>query len=251
MLLQNLQAEFAANLLEHTADMKQQYHTYIEHFQHLQIYQHNVQTTLVRTLENTYPLVSKLVGEDFFHIMANEYIHRYPSCSGNLYDYGEYFSDFLEEHAPVNHLTYLAEVALFEWICHSIQVAADHPSLDISALEKISPESYNHIHFILHPASYLQQFHYPILGFIDLCEGKTEENINVSAGGVHLLIFRQELDLTFVPLAVSEFTFLTAIKEGSTLAEALELALITDDSFNLDEKLPAWVQNKIIVDFYL
>lgn len=121
MSLQNLQAELAEAILANDPAT-----TIVLPVEHLRIYQNNIESNLVKTLKNTYPLITKLLGDDFFQTTACHYIAYYPSRSGNLHDYGEYFSDFLAEHPPVKHLCYLAEVALFEWSCHTLFVAADH-----------------------------------------------------------------------------------------------------------------------------
>lgn len=247
MSLQNIQSEFADLLLSNdviTTD-------WFRPQQNMRIYRNNVTTTLVNTLLNTYPLVMRLVGEDFFRITAKEYIKHYPSCSSNLHAYGQYFSDFLATYPPVKSLTYLAEIADFEWRCHLLQFAADHTFFDIKRLEMITPEQYDHLHFMLHPASHIMQFHYPLLRIIDLCKGETDETIDITAGGIHLLIIRRDYEIKLAPLTKAEYTFLTSLEEGLCLSDALNVTLAIDPDFKLDEKLPAWIQDKTIVDVYL
>lgn len=219
--------------------------------QNMIIYRNNMTSNLVNTLLETYPMVARLVGEDFFRITAKVYIHRYPSRSGNLHDYGEYFSDFLAEYPPVKNLSYLAEVAEFEWSCHLLHFASDHAALDLKSLEKISPDQYHKLHFILHPASRIIKFHYPILRILDLCKGEIDEQINVNDGGVNLLIIRRDVEIMLVSLSQADFTFLTALHDNKTFSEALDAAMLIDSDFKLDERLPVWIQDKTIVDFYL
>lgn len=246
MSLQNVQAEFTEIIFsedEH-ADIVTPSHNMI-------IYRNNITSSLMRALLDTYTLIAKLVGDDFFQVAAKEYIHLYPSRSGNLHDYGEYLSDFLAEYPPVKNLPYLAEVAEFEWSCHLLHFAGDHPALDLKALEHIAADQYHQLHFVLHPASRIIKFHYPILRIIDLCKGEVDEEININEGGVNLLIIRRHLDIMLAPLPTPDFIFLTALQNGKSLAEALEATLRSDSDFKLEEKLPVWVQDKTIVDFYL
>lgn len=242
MSLQNAQAEFAEILLaeDESADL-------LLGSQNMSIYRNNVTTNLLNALQTTYAMITKLVGEDFFRIAAKEYIHLYPSRSGNLHDYGEYFSDFLAAYPPVKNLPYLAEVAEFEWACHTLQFAADHPPLDLNVLAHLSPNDYNCLNFTLHPAAQLIKFHYPMLRIIDLCEGKIDEEIDLQEGGVNLLIVRRHLDMMFLPLNTADFTFLNALQNHQTLADALEAALLIDAEFKLEERLSFWIQDKIIV----
>lgn len=245
MSLQNLQAELAEIILsnDHTTDL-------VQPISHLRIYQNNIISSLVKTLKEIYPLINKLLGDDFFLITIKEYIKRYPAISSNLHDYGEYIGDFLAEYEPVKNLIYLAEVAQFEWACHGIYFATDHIGFDPVQLEKISPNDYEKLHFILHPASQIIKFHYPILRIIDLCKGEVDGTIDINEGGINLLIIRRHLDISLVPLTTSEYIFLTALHDNKSLAEALELTHQIDADFKLEEKLSEWIRDKTIVECF-
>lgn len=244
MTLQNLQAEFVELLLgdEDKAE-------WLHPSKNLFIYRNNIFNTLLSTLRECYPLVEKLVSESFFRTAARNYIATYPSLSSNLHDYGQYFSDFLTEYAPVKTLVYLPEVAKFEWLCHSLTFAPSHAPLDIQLLSNLTPEQQQNLRFILHPASYVTQFHYPILDIIELCQGNIEEINNLPEAKTYLLIIRRQLDVSIAPLSLAEFLFLSALQENKTLAQAVERAMHADANFQLDEKLPEWVKNKTIVGF--
>ena len=246
MLLQNLQAEFAETIFSDS-----ELPEVVLPARHVCIYQNNVMAHLLQTLKDTYPLIMKLVGEDFFHVMAKEYIRRYPARSSNLHDFGEYVCDFIAEYEPVKNLIYLAEVAQFEWASHTVFFAADCGTLDINFLEKLSADKYDQLHFSLHPASQLIKFHYPMLRIIDLCKDEIEGTIDINEGGINLLIIRRDIDISLVTLATDDFTFLTALSENKSLLAAVEAATEIDPNFNLDEKLPAWISDKTIVDCYL
>jgi len=246
MSLSNIQAEFAEIFFSDDEDthLLQPAHNMI-------IYRNNVTTTLIRTLLDIYPMIARLVGEDFFHTAAKEYIQRYPSRSSNLHDYGEYFSDFLDEYPPVKNLIYLAQVAKFEWACHLLHFAADHEAFNLQLLENIPQDQYAHLHFVLHPASHIMQCHYPLLRIIDLCKNEIDGIIDITEAGINLLIIRRDFEIRLVPLTVAEFTFLEALRDNKTLSEALDAAIFHDSEFKLDEKLPAWIQDKTIVDCFI
>lgn len=246
MSMQNLQAEFVDALLtdETISDL-------IYPANNISIYQQHVAANLLRALQETYPLIVKLIGNDFFSVTAKAYIQDYPSLSGNLYDYGEYFSDFLSTYQPLRHLIYITEVAKFEWACHCITIAADHEAISVEQLKQFSKEQYPRLQFTLHPASQLIKFHYPILRIIDLCLGDIDEQVDINEGGVNLLILRRYLDISLIPLTSGEFAFLQAIQQHATLREAEETAIIAQRDVNLEVKLPEWISNKIIVDCFL
>ncbi len=243
MSLQNVQAEIAELLLyQHFETLT------VSPAENLAIYSNNIQSSLINTLKNTYPLIVKLVGEDFFKVTAREYIEQHPSRSSNMHDYGEYFSRFLAHYPPVKNLIYLVEVAEFEWICHSLYFAADHNGFDRARLRNISSEQYENLHFMLHPASCVMKFHYPILDIIDLCKHNPDTQIDINAGGLNMLIIRRNLELMLVPLENADFAFLHTLQQNYTLSEALTAAQHHQPNFDLNTKLSSWIEDKTLVD---
>lgn len=245
MWLPNLQADFVEALIanDQKADL-------VTPARNISVYHHHVGLSLMKAMENAYPLIRKLLGDDFFHMTAQEYIRQYPSRSGNLYDYGNYFSDFLAEYQPVHDLIYLSEVAEFEWASHVIYLAAEHAPFDAAALAQYTQEQYENLYFRLHPAAWLHKFHFPMLEIIDLCHSEQQERIDLHGSGVNLLVIRRDLDISLHALSQEDFLFLQALNENETLSQALQAAHTVCADYPLAEKLPAFIQNKIIVDCY-
>lgn len=217
----------------------------------MSIYKNNIAVTLLQALKSTYPLVNKLLGNDFFICMAKGYIQKYPSRSGNLSDYGEYFSEYLSNQPSLSTLDYVFEVAQFEWICNSLFAVTDHPPLDKNKLASFQKEKYDDICFVLNSAARLIQCRYPLIKIIELCQNEQADNINLEKDVSNLLILRCEFEMMLFLLTNAEFTFLTALDNNQTLSNALNLAIAMDANFKLDEKLPFWIENKTIVDCYI
>lgn len=74
-------------------------------------YRNNVYGNLRHTLRSVYPVVERLVGNDFFGFAASAYIDGQASCSGDLNQYGGEFPAFLLAFPPAQGLPYLADVA--------------------------------------------------------------------------------------------------------------------------------------------
>src|SRR3990167_718787 len=196
MTLPNVQAELteALFLKDSTTDL-------LHPSKHIEIYRNNIFATLVECLKSTYPMIQTLLGHDFFAMTAKEYIRYYPSRSGNLHDYGEYFGNFLAAYQPVNHLIYLAEIAEFEWACHKIYLASDTIEFNIEGLRKFTTTQYEQLRFTLNPASHLHKYHFPILQILDLCLTNPDETVNLHKEGAHLLILRNKFDLSLITLS--------------------------------------------------
>ena len=243
MLLQNLQADFV-DLLTNAENSTE---LLVHPVANMLIYRNNHRVHMRAALFNAYPLLVKLLGEEFFAATADEYIEQFPSRRADLNNYGEYFGDFLAYYAPARQLVYLPEVAAFEWACHQVFFAADHPPLAIATLQNITPARYPSLRSTLHPASKLMQFQYPILQLIDLCKNRIEEITDIESGGIDLLIIRRELDVKLSPLTPGEYAFLSTVQDEQPLSSAVAAALMVDPYFNLNDKLPRWVQDKTIV----
>lgn len=243
MNLQNLQAEIAEAIIMNDCHCE-----WLTPAANITIYQHNMQSALTKALEHCYPLLVKLIGKDFFLLTAKEYLACYPSLSSDLNDYGAYVSDFIANYAPLADYIYLPEVAKFEWTCHRLARLAEHLSFDVCKLEGLDKEQYPHLYFSLNPASDVLSFTYPILRIIALCKNEIPGPIDMQAGETRLLIYRRQQHVSLVSLTMGEYHFLKALQANKALTTALDIALDKDPLFKLDEKLPVWINNKVIVD---
>jgi hypothetical protein len=251
MLLQNLQTELAEMLLSDEQVPLCVSSDVLSPLCNSAIYQNTILANLTHTLSTIYTMIVRLVGKDFFHSMAKDYIKRYPSCSGNLHDYGEYFSRFLDDYPPVNHVPYLAEVATFEWFCHTLDFAPDHAPFNLALLKTIPTVPPHQLYFKLHPASQVLQFHYPLLEILALCKDKIstlDMSARLQKGATYLLLLRREWTIIYESLSMGDSIFLKSLHENLSLSEAVTAAIAIEPNFNLEEKLPHWIKNNVIVD---
>src|SRR5262245_6846901 len=68
------------------------------------LYRHHVFTPLTAVLEQTYPVVCRLVDRRFFAYTADTYIRREPPHGPCLFEYGASFGDFLSAFPPCREL---------------------------------------------------------------------------------------------------------------------------------------------------
>jgi hypothetical protein len=59
----------------------------------LAIYRSNTYSNLRAALRDVYPVIVRLVGDDFFAHAASAFIRAHPSTSGDLNDYGDGFGE--------------------------------------------------------------------------------------------------------------------------------------------------------------
>src|SRR3954470_13628944 len=75
------------------------------------VYRNNIVASLTGALKDIFPVVRRIVGEDFFHAMAREYLKGTRPASPILLHFGGSLPDFIAGFEPASSLLYLADVA--------------------------------------------------------------------------------------------------------------------------------------------
>jgi hypothetical protein len=217
----------------------------------LAIYRNNIFHNYHEALRAVYPVVERLVGEEFFRRAAHEYILRHPSFSNDVHCYGGQLGVFLAGFAPARDLLYLADVARLEWLWHECFHGAEHGPLAIERLAGVPESSYEALHFDLHPACRLLASPYPVhrIWEVNQPEYEGEPAVDLAAGGVRLLLRRDAGGIILETLSVGDDAMLRALGEGSAVGEAARRAVAADSGFDLGQFLRHCVTNCVLVDF--
>lgn len=127
------------------------------------VYRNNVKASLAAALEARFPVVARLVGEEFFTAMALVFIERHPPRSPVLVEYGAAFASFLEGFDPAADLPYLPDIARLEWLRQVAYHSADADAADIARLAELPPEALDSARLGLHPAMAVIASPWPIV----------------------------------------------------------------------------------------
>ncbi len=199
------------------------------------VYRNNVAVSLSEALEVTFPVIRKLVGDEFFKAMAGVFLRQHQPNSPVLMFYGAEMPAFLEGFEPVTHLGYLPDVARIELaLCRSYH-AADTPPLDPTALQAIAPDDLLKIHLHLAPSVHLIRSKWPAGSIF---------HANSSGGALptemhpeDILITRPEFDPAVTTLPPGAGAFIAALIDNKSMGDALKQATITSGDFDLTETL--------------
>jgi hypothetical protein len=216
------------------------------------IYANNAREGFLSALAATFPVIERLAGRDWFRQTGREYMRHYPSRSGNLHFVGERFAAFLDDALLGSQHAYFADVARLEWAYQEVLVAADHPSFEISALSRVSPDDYGLLIFRVHPALRLVESRYPVLAIWKANQPDSAETataISLDSGATRVLIIRRADHVELRELGAAEFALLAAFQRGATLAEALEAAAHADETADFAALLGHVVRLQTLVDF--
>src|SRR5687767_7350951 len=126
------------------------------------IYRGNSIGNTGKALGAAYPVISQLVGEEFFAGLTRAYLDALPSADGDLNEYGAGFASFLDAFPHVGDLPYLPDVARLEWLVHRAHYAADIAPLDAGQLAEVAQIDYPRLVLKLHAAAGLLESAYPV-----------------------------------------------------------------------------------------
>ncbi len=217
------------------------------------VYKESVFGILTSALASVYPVVERLVGEEFFRAACRVYIREHPSTSGDLHQFGGEFPAFIDEFPPAAELAYLPDVARLEWSVHRVFHAAEHSSLSVEQLATVSPADYDDLRFELHPACRLVASDYPVqrIWEVNQEDYRGDQSVDLSDGACRLLVTRGSEGVEIHPLALGEFVLLGALSATTSLAAATALAVNVEPHFELDKYLQHHIARKTLVDFHV
>ena len=125
------------------------------------VYRNNVIVGFVNALRSSFPVVERIVGEDFFQAMARAYALAEPPSSPVLMDYGASFADFIAGFAPAASLAYLPDVARIERAWREAYHAADAEPLTAEDFAAVGADEIAGLRLELHPSLRLLRSRFP------------------------------------------------------------------------------------------
>jgi hypothetical protein len=214
----------------------------------LAVYRNNVLASLTEALRETFPVISRLVGDQFFAFAAGEFIAAHPPSRPSLSDYGEAFPAFMQEFPPCRDLVYLADTARLEWRLNVARYAPDIAPVPASSLPATSPVDAARLVFRLHPASGYLASAWPVDRIWRANQPQSQdESVDLDVGGVHLEVSRQGESVVFRTLDEAEFAFRNNLARGAPLGVALEYALRARPDFPTPDALAALFHAGLVV----
>jgi hypothetical protein len=211
----------------------------------LAVYRGNAFGNWTQALAGAYPIVRKIVGEEFFEGLAHAYAIEHRSASGDLNEYGAELTEFVAAFAHTQDLPYLADVARMEWLAHRAYYAADAAPFDLTKISTSYPQA---LRFRLAPACALLASDWPLARIWTVHQDDYEGEIDVDLGSGpdRILVHRPHWRAQVRSLAPGDYHFLDSARRGKTLVEALEAAAAGDPDFDAPAALAGWVEAGVI-----
>lgn len=201
------------------------------------VHRNNFASGLIDVLADRFPVVRRLVGEQFFRVMALGYIWESPPGSPILLDYGKSFPEFVRRFLPARDLDYLPDVARLEVAASEAHHSEDAPCLGPERLSRMSPSELSSARANLHPSTRLVQSAHPIV---------TIWKMNLSDGdpqpidpwhGEDALVLRNGMSVAVHRLPPGAAGFILALARGADFGTAASEAAADSGQFDLGANL--------------
>ena len=212
------------------------------------VYRNNVQSSLINALADGYPVVSQLVGDEFFRAMAALYMQSCPPQSPLLNDYGKDFAGFIDSFAPAASVPYLADVARLERLRVQAYHAADAQPLSQEQIAAAlsDPHVLSELTVGFHPSLNLLTSAYAVVDIWAVHQqDATLARINPDHGQ-HALVLRNGLEVEVFAIDHGASTFIQNLRLDQPLSQALEAA----PAFDLSQTLALLISHNVITHLH-
>ncbi len=207
------------------------------------VYRNNVTVGLVRALEANFPVVRRLLGEEYFAGFARDFAQIQPPQSPLMFQYGAAFPKALESDADLANYPYLGDVARLEILWRESYHAADAPPLAGDALASMDPDALFKSRFTLHPATRLLQSRFAIQSIFAANVSENAEQGFDPSDPQSVMTTRPHHAVTVHAIPPDQFAFFHALKMGETLGDALDGAADLNTNFDLPGTLALLLQS--------
>jgi Putative DNA-binding domain len=204
------------------------------------VYRNNVASSLTKALETGFPVIRRLVGDEFFAAMAGVYLRAHPPASRLIMLYGTDMPAFLAGFPPVTHLPYLPDVARLELAIRQSYHAADSTPLPPEILANVTPDALLAARLTFAPALRIIQSQWPIHAIWRANTDPTAPKPQMRPESI--AIFRPDFDPVVTLLPDHAAGFLTALINGQTVEHAMDA-----HPADLAALLPLILQNNALI----
>jgi hypothetical protein len=189
----------------------------------LNIYQHAYRMRLIDALDDTYPVLHAVLGDEVFAALGEEFVAEHPSVYRSIRWYGSELPTLLAGHPPYAEQPILAEIALLEWTLAAVFDAADADAVERAAFSAIDAAAWSELRFEFHPS--LRRLHLQwntAAVWQAMSRGDAPPDPECALHPVPWLLWRQNLQNYFRSMTADEAVALDAALRGANFGEICE-----------------------------
>ena len=194
------------------------------------VYRNNSLHSRMQALRARFPAVERLVGPDFFGMMAREFLRVHPPRSPVLHEWGEAFPMFLAAFPPVASLPYLPDVARIEFARGQAYHAADAAPIAPDTLHAIVAQI-AHTRLSLTEAAQILLLTYPGHSIWQAQQSGAQPG-EIKWTPEAVFVSRAGMDVITRVILPAEAAFLGSLLASETCLMAVEKAHAVDPNFD-------------------
>lgn len=196
------------------------------------VYRNNVAIALREALSARYPVVQKLVGDEFFSSMARAYSAAHRPTTPVLIEYGCDFPSFITSFEPATSLPYLCDVARLEDAWWRAYHAPDAEPIDLSSFVALDPMRVTSARFALHPSFHLIRSPWPVASLWAAHQTDGPPRPPRRWNGECVVVLRPHEEVAVHPTHAAAWFFAEHLAAGEPLVNAAQVALAVDPAFD-------------------
>lgn len=194
------------------------------------VYRNNVAVGLIDALAKRFPVIQRLVGEEFFLAMARHYAQHHRPTSPVLLEWGAGFAGFLETFPPLADYPYMGDVARIEYARGRAYHAADGTPAPPETFLGADP-SLLYLH--LHPSVQVLRLRHPAVSIWRMNQPGARPESLAHAGAETALVLRDAgFNVPVFSIGAGDAAMLEQIIGGASLTAAAELASWAEPEFD-------------------
>jgi hypothetical protein len=209
------------------------------------VYRNNVAVGLSQALATRFPVIRRLVGEEFFAALARLYAEADRPKSPVLAEWGAGFAGFLDRFPPLATYPYMADVARIEHARGRAFHAADLPPVDPARLATADPDR---LRLGLHPSVILLPLAHPAVSIWHRNQPGGEGLPLAAAPETALILRDQAFQVPVRAVAQGDAALVAALLARETLAEAAHAAQMAEPGHDPQQMLVALMRAGAIVE---
>ena len=208
--------------------------------QRLHIYRDSILSNKINSLASIYNVCKRLVGEEFFAAMAENYCLQTKATDPDLNNYGASFADFIADFPPAAGLPYLSDVAKLEWAWHLAFNGPAAGQLDFSVLASLPEEDLAKLCIEIPENCSLLQSKYPIMKIwqVNQTDFDGDPVVSLDEGANFLIIWRKKFDVRIEQCHPTHWQCLKWLNNGLYLEQVLENCVELDPTIDVSALLP-------------
>lgn len=217
----------------------------------LDVYRNNVAFGLFNVLASRFSTVRRIAGDESFLPAARDFLAEHPPRSAVLIEYGDEFPDFVRRRGSAACFQYVADIAELELARGHAYHALDATPLSREAFSSIPGNEFCEKRVALHPSVSLLTSRFPVVSVWEANQNAANNSDDSSARGAEAaLISRPFLEVEVHLLPDGGHTFLSALREGCTIAEAANAGADCTETFDLARNLSLLIGSHIVIGLH-